>query len=146
MDGLSALLAPEIVLALLAFLIVGALGFVWARRRYISDGSPVMVCARRHEASGRWRLGLARLSAERLEWFSVVGPSIAPEISWVRHDTEFATPILLVDHIPGLADPVRVHGECKGDTADFAMVPGAYTALRAWVESSPPGFNVNNVT
>ncbi len=146
MDGLSALLAPEFVLALLAFLIVGALGFVWARRRYISDGSPVMVCARRHEASDRWRLGLARLGAERFEWFSVVGPSFAPEISWVRHDTEFATPSAILDHIPGLTEPVGVRGECAGVAANFAMVPGAYTALRAWLESSPPGFNVNNVT
>jgi len=46
--------AVELVLALVVLLIVGALTFVWARRRFISgDGRPVMLCARRPDAAGR---------------------------------------------------------------------------------------------
>ena len=37
---------------------------------------------RRPDAGGRWRLGLARLSSDRFEWFSIVGPSLRAEVSW----------------------------------------------------------------
>jgi len=81
--------AAELVLALVVVLVVGALTFVWARRRFISgDGRPVMLCARRQGEAGRWRLGLARLSSDRFEWFSIVGPSLRAEVSWQRGELE----------------------------------------------------------
>ena len=62
---MSAVVAAELVLAVLVVLLVGALIFVWVRRRLISgDGRPVMLCALRDDASSRWRLGLARLGVE----------------------------------------------------------------------------------
>jgi hypothetical protein len=35
--------------------------------------------------------------------------------------------------------------ECHDGTDVFslALAPAAYTAMRSWLESSPPGFNVN---
>jgi len=136
--------AVELVLALVVLMVVGALTFVWARRRFISgDGRPVMLCAQRPDAGGRWRLGLARLSSDRFEWFSIVGPSLRPEVSWVRGELDFGSAVPLADPIPGLADPVAVEGRAGAETCEFAFVPAAYTAVRAWLESSPPGFNVN---
>jgi uncharacterized membrane protein YqiK len=55
---MTPLVVAEVVLALIVLVIVGALTFVWARRRYISgDGRPVMLCARRDGEGDRWRLG-----------------------------------------------------------------------------------------
>ena len=102
--------AAELVLALVVVLVVGALTFVWARRRFISgDGRPVMLCARRAKG-GRWRLGLARLGSDRFEWFSIVGPSLRPEVSWLRGELDLGAPTPLADPIPGLAEPVRYTG------------------------------------
>ncbi|WP_377641208.1 DUF2550 family protein [Oryzobacter terrae] len=141
---MTPLVVTELVLALLVLLVVGALTFVWARRRFISgDGRPIMLCARRDDPVGRWRLGLARLGADRFEWFSIVGPSLRPEVSWQRGELDLGTPEPLADPIPGLADPVAVRGGTKGSMCEFAFAPAAYTAIRAWLESSPPGYNVN---
>lgn len=141
---MDALVVSEIVLALVVLLALGALTFVWARRRYISgDGRPVMLCALRDDPAARWRLGLARLGAERFEWFSIVGPSLRPEVSWLRGEVRLGSPLPTSDVIPGLAEPVAVSGSAAGRTCEFAFVPAAYTAVRAWLESSPPGYNVN---
>ena len=106
---MRAVVAAELVLAVLVVLLVGALIFVWVRRRLISgDGRPVMLCALRDESSSRWRLGLARLGAQRFEWFSIVGPSLRPEVSWLRGEFDLGIPMPLADPIPGLAEPVSV--------------------------------------
>ncbi len=124
---------------------VGAHPWGGPPRRFISgDGRPVMLCARRDGvAAGRWRLGLARLSSDRFEWFSIVGPSFRAEVSWSRGELDFGGAVPLADPIPGLADPVAVQGRAGAQSCEFAFVPAAYTAVRAWLESSPPGFNVN---
>ena len=127
---MTPLVVAEVVLALIVLVIVGALTFVWARRRYISgDGRPVMLCARRDGEGDRWRLGLARLSSDRFEWFSIVGPSLRPEVG-VRVQKETA----------GQQQPWLATSPIEGQ---FAFVPAAYTAVRAWLESSPPGYKAN---
>jgi Protein of unknown function (DUF2550) len=141
---MTPLVVTELVLALVVIVVIGALTFVWVRRRFISgDGRPVMLCARRESNLARWRLGLARLSSDRFEWFSIVGPSLRPEVSWGRGQLDFGSAVPLTDPIPGLADPVAVQGRAGSQTCEFAFVPAAYTAVRAWLESSPPGYNTN---
>ena len=141
---MTPLVAAELGLLLGVAVVVGAFPFVWARRRFISgDGRPVMLCARRQDSAARWRLGLARLGSDRFEWFSIVGPSLRPEVSWARGQLDFGSAVPLHDPIPGLADPVAVQGRGGHQTCEFAFVPAAYTAVRAWLESSPPGYNVN---
>ncbi len=142
---MGAVEVAELVFAVVAVVVVGVLIFVWARRRFIAgDGRPVMLGARRDTAGSRWRLGLARLGAQRFEWFSIVGPSLRPEISWLRGEVDLGIPSPLADPIPGLAEPVSVTGRAAGKACEFAFVPAAYTAVRAWLESSPPGYNINN--
>ena len=141
---MTPLVVAEVVLALIVLVIVGALTFVWARRRYISgDGRPVMLCARRDGEGDRWRLGLARLSSDRFEWFSIVGPSLRPEVAWVRGQLDFGSVSPLSDPIPGLADPVAVLGSSGAATCEFAFVPAAYTGVRAWLVSRPHGDKAN---
>ena len=120
---MSPVVIAELVLALVVLVVVGVLIFVWARRRFISgDGRPIMLCARRDSADERWRLGLARLGSERFEWFSMVGPSFRPEVSWLRGELDFGGAKPLADPIPGLAEPVSVSGGAAG---------------RIWVRSGP---------
>ncbi len=140
---MSPLVTAESIIALLAVAVVVVLGYVWLRRRYISDGGPLLLCALRTEAEPRWRLGLARLTGARLDWFTVVGPSLRPQYSWMRHDLDFGRPMPVREAIPGLPDAIEVSGSCDGGPCGMALQTPAYTALRAWLESSPPGFNVN---
>ena len=64
-------------------------------------------------------------------------------MSWARGELDFGAAVPLADPIPGLADPVAVQGRAGTQACEFAFVPAAYTAVRAWLESSPPGYNVN---
>lgn len=133
----------ELVLVVALALLVSVTVFVWIRRRYISGGKPVMLCAI-STGDRRWRLGLARIAGDRLDWFSVVGPSLRPAHAWVRHDLDLGAPHRLVEAVPGLpSDAVCVTGRSRTTNYELALSPAAYTALRAWLESSPPGFNVN---
>ncbi|HYN29669.1 MAG TPA: DUF2550 family protein [Dermatophilaceae bacterium] len=141
---MSALVAAEVVLASLLLLVLLVLAFVWLRRRIIADGGPLLMCALCTQAEPRWRLGLVRLTDDTLEWFSVVGPSVRPAYSWSRHHLDLASPEPLGDPIPGLpTDAVTVSGHCGPLPCGLALSPAASTTVRAWLESSPPGFNVN---
>ena len=61
----------------------------------------------------------------------------------MRGQLDFGSVSPLSDPIPGLADPVAVLGSSGAATCEFAFVPAAYTAVRAWLESSPPGYKAN---
>lgn len=131
----------EVVLAGVIFLLVGSVAFMWLRRRYIGQGRPLLFCALRSEAEPRWRLGFVRFRGDLLEWFSVVGPRLGPERVWVRHELDLGVPRPAEDEIPGIPAAVAVPTGTRG--AELAMSAATYTAVRAWHESSPPGFNVN---
>ncbi len=133
--------AGELVLLSVLLLLLASVAFIWLRRRFIAEGRPLLFCAMRTEAEPRWRLGLVRFRGDRLEWFSVAGPRVGPEQSWIRHQLDLGTPRRLDDEIPGLPEAVAVPTGTAG--AELAMHPASYTAIRAWHESSPPGFNVN---
>ncbi|PRY62900.1 uncharacterized protein DUF2550 [Knoellia remsis] len=140
---MSPIVTAEIVLAVALALVALCVVFVWLRRRWISGGQPLMICAVR-TADRRWRLGLARIADDRLDWFSVVGPSLRPGHSWRRRDLDLGAPKRLAEPVPGLpSDAVSVAGRTHDHACELALSPAAYTALRAWLESSPPGFNVN---
>ncbi|CCH76229.1 putative secreted protein [Nostocoides japonicum T1-X7] len=137
------LTSAEVAVAVALAAVVIVFCFVYLRRRRIASGGPLMVCAFRTPAEPRWRLGLLRLSGDQLDWFSVVGPSMRPALSWPRDELDLSAPAPVEEVIPGLPDPVHVSGTAAGAALDLAMPPSASTALRAWLESSPPGHNVN---
>ena len=140
---MSILTSAELAVALALAVVVAVFCFVYLRRRRIASAGPLMVCAFRTPAEPRWRLGLLRLSGDRLDWFSVIGPSMRPAMSWPRDELDLGAPGPVQETIPGLPDPVRVSGTAAGAALDLAMPQSASTALRAWLESSPPGHNIN---
>lgn len=136
------LVTTEVVVGVLLLALLITVCFVWVRRRRIASGGPLVLGAIREQAGPRWRLGLLRLSDESLDWFSVVGPSFAPEHRWARADLDLEAADLQ-EPVPGLSEPVRVRG-FVGDGGDrsewfLAMNRDAYYAVRAWLEASPPG-------
>lgn len=141
---MSVLVTTEIIVGSLLAITFLLLAFVWLRRRYVADGGPLLLCALRTEADPRWRLGLVRLHGSRLEWFSVVGPSFTAAYSWRRQDLDLGAPEPLEEQVPGLpADAVSVTGRCGALPCGLAFSPPSCMAVRAWLESSPPGFNAN---
>ena len=93
----------------------------------------------------RWRLGLLRLGPTTLGWYPVVATSTRPRLEWDRAHLELSTPTDETVSIPGLSDALRVD---VGDHATSASTPlaverGNYMAMRSWLESSPPGQDVN---
>lgn len=141
---MSPLQTAELVAGALAVIVLVVLGFLLIRRRIISAGRTMMLCALRTEAQPRWRLGLLRCTADSADWFSVAGPSFAPVHTWERPHLDFGAPRPLAENVPGLTNAVAISGVLHdGRPVDLALESRAYTALRAWAESSPPGFNSN---
>lgn len=134
-------------LLLLAGCLIIALWLVvlWLRRRVLAAHGPVCPSAVRLPGSSRWRLGLLRLGAHHLDWFSVGGMTTSPTMSWTREGLEISTPAQDTVSIPGLATAVAVSitSESEGHLVDLAMEAKLYPAVRSWLESAPPGHNVN---
>lgn len=141
---MSALQVVAVLLLAGCLLVVLWLVLLWLRRRSLAAHGPVSPCAVRLPGSPRWRLGLLRLGAHHLDWFSVAGLSTSPTKSWAREGLDISTPAPESVSIPGLAAAVSVglSGE-SGPIVDLAVEPKIYPALRSWLESAPPGHNVN---
>ena len=118
-------------------------GMIW-RRRAIAAGYPMALAAVSRDER-RWRLGLLRLGPTSLGWYPVVALSTRPRLEWDRAHLELSTPTSETISIPGLSGAVRVD---VGDHTTSVRTPLAvewriYVALRSWLESSPPGQDVN---
>ena len=140
---MSPLISVEVVVGVLAALVVLALAFIFVRRRLLASGAPLMLCALQPHGRGQFRLGLLRLAGSTLEWFTVTGPSLRPSRSWERARLELESPHLSESPIAGLPESVEVRCHYGTESFALALAPAAYTAMRSWLESSPPGFNVN---
>lgn len=141
---MSAVVITELALGVLVALALAFLVFVWGRRRVIGGGRPLLVAALRTAELPRWKVGLMRLGDEHLEWFHVVGPRFRPVHRLNRHQVELTPPRPVAEAIPGLpSDAVTVGATNGGHAVELAYGPGVSTAVRAWLESQPPGFNVN---
>lgn len=133
----------EIIVGTLAVLAVLALAYIFVRRRLLSSGAPLMLCALRLPGRSSYRLGLLRFSGSTLEWFTLIGPSPRPLRSWDRPGLELGPPEVPTEAISGLPEAVTVQCHYEGEEFRIALASAAYPAMRSWLESSPPGFNVN---
>ena len=143
---MSGWLVPgELLVAALVLVLGVVIAATFARRRTIARGEPLVVCAVRDPGAGRWRVGLARYGATGLDWFTLGGVSLRPSRHWPRTRLEIGPPRRLPqgEQLDVLPDAVAVACRCDDLTFDLALSPGPYTALRSWLEASPPGFNVN---
>jgi hypothetical protein len=140
---MSPVSSAEIVAGALILLAVLALTYIFVRRRLLASGAPLMLCALQPHGRSPYRLGLLRFSGGTLEWFTLIGPSPRPARTWDRPRLELGPPGLPHPAIAGNPEAVTVEGHYESDTFSVSAAPDSYTAMRSWLESSPPGFNVN---
>lgn len=141
---MSTLQVVEVLLLAGCLLLALWLVVLWLRRRALAAHGPMCPCAVRLPGSPRWRLGLLRMGVRDLDWFSVAGLTTSPSMSWAREGMEISTPAPEPVSLPGLDTAVAVtltHG--NDHLADLAVEPKIYPAVRSWLESAPPGHNVN---
>jgi Protein of unknown function (DUF2550) len=128
------------------FIVVAVLGSVFLRRRLIARGKPLTVCALRETGDRRWRFGLLRYGTTGLEWFKLAGLSVRPARQWQRTllDVGSGQPLPSGER-PEIMIPAAIRLDCGYREVRFelALARAPSTALRSWVEASPPGRNVN---
>jgi hypothetical protein len=128
---------------IVVFLVLSA---IFLRRRLIARGKTLAVCALREAGESRWRSGLVRYGTNHLEWFTLTGISLRPARRWERSFLEFG-PGRPLD--TGERPEILISGAMKVDCTyreghfEIALAQAPYTALRSWLEASPPGRNVN---
>lgn len=141
---MSALQVVELLLLAGCLIIALWLVLLWLRRRSLAAHGPVSPCAVRLPGSSRWRLGLLRLGAHDLDWFSVTGLRARPTMSWSRRGLDISTPAPDAVTIPGLDRALSIElTRGPEHLAYLALEPKIYPAVRSWLESAPPGNNVN---
>jgi Protein of unknown function (DUF2550) len=139
-------LTGEVVVAGCLFIVFVVLGSVFIRRRLIARGKPLTVCALREPGDAKWRFGLVRYGTTGLEWFKLAGISLRPARRWERTLLEFGASQPLPDgERPEIliGGALRVDCSYRGEHFELALARAPYTALRSWLEASPPGRNVN---
>lgn len=148
----QALITLEIVIGACALVLLVLLLIIFVRRRLISASGEAPVAAVRARRENRWRMGVLRLGKETLDWFPLYGLTPRPSYRWRRDTLDLGTletglddpttgPIDLAVHV---GDVVRVRLHAVDDDAgpmnlELALAAKEYTAVRAWVESAPPG-------
>ena len=141
---MTPIVAVELVLAVAVALLVACIVYVWLRRRYISGGKPLMLCAvsTGDTAAGGWAWHASR-GIDSTGSRSSVPPCVPDTRGSVTTSTsEHPTgwPSRSRDSRP---DAVCVRGQSRSDDYELASARRHTPSLRAWLESSPPGFNVN---
>lgn len=140
---------------LLALVILAVLGLA-ARRRILARGGSTFDLSvnRRREAPREegdprgWTLGIGRYGDSHLEWFRTFSFSPRPVLRLERGHVE-----VLGRRKPVGSETYALHAgntivSCSIDgerELQLALSPQALTGLLAWLESSPPGREVNNV-
>ena len=131
---------PGEVLGAAVLLTLVAIGLLVARRRLLAHGRWAMLLA--IEQHGRWRLGMARPDAQRIEWFPMRAVRLQPAVVWLRHEFELGPLDPDPVSVAGLTDAVQLDGTFGGRRYRVAVSRFDYTALRSWSESAPPGLTV----
>lgn len=133
-------IAELIGAALLVVLVLLVLA-IYLRRRYIARGAALILCAERAVGSTTWRPRLARYDRASLDLFSLGGIGVHPLRSVERGMSGLVSVASLPrEEWPALMDdPVVLRCRAMGETFDLAVPRAHYTALRSWLESSPPG-------
>ena len=139
-------LTSELLVGGCLFTVAVVLGAIFVLRRLIAHGKPLTVCALRESGDGPWRFGLVRYGATGLEWFTLAGISLRPAKRWERSVLQFGSGRPLeTGEKPEILIPGAMNVDCnyRAERFELALAQAPYTALRSWLEASPPGRSVN---
>lgn len=144
MNGGAILLVAMAAVAACLLLGIGLFAF----SRFLGQGSYQSVpCCYRTSGQEAWTKGYLRYDQDRLDHLGPGGLSSRVEHTWerARLDLGIARPATEGEctTLPAGLQGIKV--TCTYGTKTFDLVLGEehYTALRAWLESVPPGWNVN---
>lgn len=137
-------LALSVALTLVLFIGMATRRWLIARRGPTFDLS--VTCQIGADAGG-WIVGVGRYRGDELEFFRLFSLWPYPRYRFRRGTVE-----IVGRRDPSARESRRTHHsfvvaqvETQNQVEQVALTPGALTALLAWLESSPPGHNVNNV-
>ena len=89
----------------------------------------------------------ARYASGQVEWFPLGGLRVRPAAPVGAHPARASAPRTALDPREKptalIQEAVGVGCSHELERFDLALAPGPYTALRSWLEASPPGRNVN---
>ncbi|WP_432487588.1 DUF2550 domain-containing protein [Kineococcus sp. SYSU DK018] len=127
--------------------LVALLGLVLVvvRRRRLSGRLGSFDCSMRASGSRRWALGVARYETDRLDWYRLFSLSPRPSCSFARGALDVTRRRDAEGHERLAVQPEAIVAECRhgGVEVELAMSTDAYTGFASWLESAPPGQNVN---
>lgn len=133
------LLVLMAVLGAAVILVLGLVAFRAAGDR--SALAPPMPAAYRDDTTGAWRRGTLRFVDDRLALKGSGGLAAGP---WMRGnlDLGIARPLAAAEAATlGRSNLIQVPATYGTSTFELALDEQHYTALRAWVEAVPPGWN-----
>jgi hypothetical protein len=140
--GVIWLAAAVVVLALLA---VAVLAF---RRFLLERGGGTVECGLRRPGEP-WRLGLASYHRDELQWYRALGALPRAAVTLPRRSLE------IVSRRAPEPDEARVLGSSRliielgadpSSHVELAMSDQALTGFLAWLEASPPGSHLQDIT
>ncbi len=134
------LFSLEVAVGLLTAVVGGYFLAVSLRRRAISRGRLLAMCAYAREGAHVWRNGFIRFGEGEVDWYPIGGISVKPKHSWSRRGLDLGTPVAVDprERLDLIDDAIWV--PCHDGERGFqlAMARSAYTALRSFVEAAPP--------
>jgi Protein of unknown function (DUF2550) len=145
---MGSFVAPVLDVLLICLAIVAVPLLIALRRLLLTRPVGTFECSVRRDRV-TWTPGVARYEPDRLDWFRLLSLTTRPSRSLPR-----ANMMILDRRVPangehGSVLPGWVVVRCAtrlGDTRDtveLAMSAPAYTGLATWIESAPPGQNIN---
>lgn len=140
---MAALVTAEIVVGACLFAALATLTYIFVRRRLLARSGDLMLCALRIGSGERWRAGLLRFDDVSIAWLPLLGMTLRPSHCWERQGLDLGGFAQLG---PGDAlDSGSVRAVLRGVPigrgpveVELALGQQPYTALRAWVEATPP--------
>jgi Protein of unknown function (DUF2550) len=150
--------AVWIFAVVLALIVLAAAAL--ASRRYLLERSGGTVdCALRSPAgSGTWRLGVLLYAHDSLQWHGALGVLLRPERTFhrrslsvvARRPAEPAEAVTLGTERLVVEVSVKPSADASGSPAgehvELAMTEQALTGFLAWLEASPPGSHLGDLT
>ena len=111
----------EILVGLIVAVVGGYLLAVTLRRRAISRGKLLAMCAYAREGSHSWRTGFVRFGEGGVEWYSMGGISVRPKHAWSRRNLDLGSPVAVGSNegLDLIEDAVAV--PCRDGEARFRL-------------------------
>ncbi|MCE0485568.1 DUF2550 family protein [Ornithinimicrobium sediminis] len=138
-----------VVMAILAAVVLVGLGW-WAFSRFAGpphSASQPITCGYRAAEDDPWAVGVLHYEGDLLVHRRPGGLSMTTQHRWARVglDLGFADQVDGRDVSDRLPDVPLMAVPCRYGATSFwlALTEEHYTALRAWVEAAPPGWNSN---